>query len=627
MWNYNNLLPTLMMLLVIYMFYITSPRLPIRSRYSFVGMMIIEIVTMGVDMTASKIDEHFKNYSLGVVYWVNILYFVLFFIRVLMYFLLTLNMLGYNVSSRKSLCISLSIIHLMFQGIVISTYWTNAMFKITDKGYVKGPYYNILYIHALFFLLVTLVMMVVGKSKSSSRRKIVVGVSVGIMILAYFIRMLFPEYLVMDMFYMISILIAYLEFENPEFYLNSKTGLFHSDSMAILIDEWNEVTKYKIVSFIIRGYSKNREAYGTAQIDKALAQISIFLKKEFKGKQCFYLRDGKFAVITRKDDVNDIIKKVKDRFESAWYAEKTEMFLDVGFAIYDSEFNKSSNFIMEALRDSLNEASVQGRGIVKISRKTMDKISRLSAVKVALEKAMDDYSVDVFFQPVVSTEDFKVVGAEALVRIYDGVIGEISPEEFIPIAEKKGNITRLGHQVFEKACNFYSKYGEKMGLKWININVSPVQFKNRNLLMDFERILSKYNINPNKICLEITEKNVIDADILKNTMEKFVEKGFRFSLDDYGSGYSNAISLLTYPLSNIKVDKEIVNSYFKNRTDLLESEVKILKGMEMTITAEGVETKEMAEKLKELGCNYLQGFYFSKPLSIEEFVERYNLKK
>ncbi|MCR5703496.1 MAG: EAL domain-containing protein [Eubacterium sp.] len=623
MWNYHNLGPSVSVLFVIFMFYVTRPRLPLRSRFSFVGIVFVEVLTMVSDYVATKFDENYVVHSETALYAVNIIYFMLFFLRIVVFYVLTLNMMGKSIKDTPMLSGVLFIIHLTMQGVAISSYWTGALFEITDQGYKAGVYYNLLYVYAYFFLAVSLMMLFYKKGRATERQRIIVTVFIIMITGAYVIRAVYPKYLVMDLFYVLSLLIVYLEFENPEFYLNSKTGLFHYDSLLMLLDEWNGATQYKILAFSIRGYRKNREVYGAMQMDKCLFAISKFLKKEFHGKYHFYLRDGRFAILLKKDSYEDMIAAIRKQFEKPWKIENTEVFLDAVFALYDSKLNEKSTTIIEALTESLEESVAQNGEVVVVNRKTLDKISRLSAVKVALEMALDDYSVVVNLQPVFKTEDFSLVGAESLVRINDAVIGRVKPEEFIPIAEMNGSIVRLGNQVFEKTCEFYGRMGEKLGLEWINVNVSPIQFKNKKLRSSFESILNKYGITPDKIRLEITEQNMVDAEMIEEAMNDFIQHGFRFSLDDYGSGYSNAVSLLHYPLSNIKIDRNIVKTHFEKPSDFLPGELKILKGMDVTITAEGVETEEMAVKLKEYGCDYLQGYYFEKPISMEEFEDKY----
>ena len=161
---------------------------------------------------------------------------------------------------------------------------------------------------------------------------------------------------------------------------------------------------------------------------------------------------------------------------------------------------------------------------------------------------------------------------------------------------------------------------EKIGIKWINVNLSPVQFMSRDIPSTFSEILQEYGVDESMIHLEITEQSMIDFSLLRDQITGLHKNGFEFSLDDYGSGYSNLSRVRQYPFTNIKIDMEVVHNYCQDRDPLLPALVQGFKEMNLSITAEGIETREMAEILKGIGCDYLQGYYFSRPVPMSEFL-------
>ena len=195
-------------------------------------------------------------------------------------------------------------------------------------------------------------------------------------------------------------------------------------------------------------------------------------------------------------------------------------------------------------------------------------------------------------------------------------------------AEKTGLINRLGEQMLEKVCDFMnSRSLEEMGLSWINVNLSPLQFLKRDLSKRFTSIIEKYQVDPEKIHLEITEEAMIDYALLKKQVFDIKNAGFEFVLDDFGAGYSNVTRLNKYPFVNIKFDMQVVWEYFKTKKNILPGLIKVFKNSGFSVTAEGIENKEMAEEMRDLGCDYLQGFYFSQPLPVEEFLGKYGSTK
>ena len=231
-----------------------------------------------------------------------------------------------------------------------------------------------------------------------------------------------------------------------------------------------------------------------------------------------------------------------------------------------------------------------------------------------------------FLQPLVDSRTRKVVSAEALARIRDEEGELLSPAVFIPIAEHNGQINRLGEQVLEKTCRFIQEEDmERLGLSWINVNLSPIQCMRRNLSQELAQILQRYQVEADRVHLEITEESMIDLSQLQRQIQALQEEGFQFALDDYGSGYSNLVNVKRVFFVNIKLDMELVRDYFAHRDALLPAVVQAFKAMDYSITAEGIESAEMADALTEIGCDYLQGYYFSRPLPMKEFVGKYGV--
>ena len=245
-------------------------------------------------------------------------------------------------------------------------------------------------------------------------------------------------------------------------------------------------------------------------------------------------------------------------------------------------------------------------------------------VKRALEHAIETDQVEIYLQPLIESVSGSMIGAEVLARITNEEGRVLSPALFIPIAEQNGQINRLGAQVFEKACRFISEGNlDKTGLSWLNVNLSPIQCMKKDISSEFSEILNKYKVRADQIHLEITEASMIDLSLLQKQITTLKTNGFQFALDDYGSGYSNLTRVKHYPFINIKLDMEVVWDYFREKDVLLPAIVQAFKQLHLSITAEGIETKEMAEAMKDIGCDFLQGYYFSKPLPIPEFVEKY----
>jgi len=210
-----------------------------------------------------------------------------------------------------------------------------------------------------------------------------------------------------------------------------------------------------------------------------------------------------------------------------------------------------------------------------------------------------------------------------LVRLRDKKYGYVSPDLFIPAAEKNGAIYQIGEFVFEEVCKFLkSPEFLELGLDCIEINLSVAQCMQPDLAKHLIQIAKKHDVSPRLINLEITETAVENSrEVMLNNLKELEAAGFRLSLDDYGIGYSNIQRIATLPLDIVKLDKTFVDRVQQdNMQIILSNTIRMLKDLNLQIVVEGVETAEQLEYISGLHCDYIQGFYFSRPLPKKEFT-------
>ena len=248
----------------------------------------------------------------------------------------------------------------------------------------------------------------------------------------------------------------------------------------------------------------------------------------------------------------------------------------------------------------------------------------INNMREILTRAIENRSFEVYYQPIYSIWDKKFISAEALLRLDDDVYGSISPAAFIPEAERRGLILPIGDFVLDEVHRFASENGlEELGLSYIEINLSVAQCLERDLPEKLSNLRNKYNVGPEKVNLEITETSYNDiGKIMDDNLRILSEQGYSFSLDDYGVGYSNIQRVSKLPLKIVKIDKSLVdNMNTTNGKSIMNNTVRMMKDIKKELVIEGVETKEDFEELRNMGCDFIQGFYFSKPLPGKEFLE------
>ena len=627
MWNYSYVGPSLLVTLVFLAYYFTVPRLRIRCNRTFLLLVVTDLAVLAADVVSSLADEAYASLPRGLLWFWNGLFFVLFLLRAYLFYLMTLDALGFRRQPNPAKRLLGAAVLVVSELFVLSSPFTGAVFYIDDLGYHRGAFYDIIYYCFLFYILLTCFTVFRHRSQVS-RYELVSTVAFNAILLAgIVIRFLFPRYLVMGMFCQLAIIVIFLSFENPQIYLSGRNGVFNTNGLRAVLEETIPRRPYRLLALAVKNYTEMRGIYGGEQLDRGMVLVGNYLKTAFPRQQVFYLRSGWFVVLgDGKMDTAAARQTILERFRSSWSSKNVELYLEVSFAAVSSGSgitvaDKLLNHLLVSLEQAAQPDFETG-AVIELDN--LRKMERELDIKRSLERSLEREEVEIYLQPLIEGRSRTLAGAEVLCRIRDSAGNVVPPALFIPLAEKSGHINLLGEQVFEQACRFVRDHDlEAMGLRWLNVNLSPVQCMRTDLSRRYTAILERYAVPPERIHLEITEQSVSDNSMVEQQIEELKARGFLFSLDDYGSGYSNLTRVKRYPFFNIKLDMEVVWDYFRDRDELLPSLVRAFKDMDYSVTAEGIETSAMADVMVDIGCDFLQGYYFAQPLPIDRFVEKY----
>jgi diguanylate cyclase (GGDEF)-like protein len=264
---------------------------------------------------------------------------------------------------------------------------------------------------------------------------------------------------------------------------------------------------------------------------------------------------------------------------------------------------------------ALYEAKNQGRNrAVSFSAEMALRVEHRRAIEVELRNALEAKQLRLHYQPIISCRTGAIVGVEALLRWSHPVHGEMSPAEFIPIAENSGLLPALGEWVLDQAMKDAKRWPDLE----IAVNLSPAQFRHIDLRPTLRELVAKHGVDPSRFVLEITENVLMEAtDHTNSILESIRAMGFKTALDDFGTRYSSLAYLCKFKFDKIKIDRSFVGrmSVDDISRTIVESVVKLGRGLGMDIVAEGVETELEAAMMTNFGCTELQGFYFSKALA------------
>ena len=626
MWKYSYMLTSALVLIVFIFFYMIRPRLNIKMSRAFLALLIVESIGIVFGVLSSLANDNYAIFTPHSLSLLNSVYYILFLARVYLFFLLTTDILRYDHSSKLKkrlmlLPLAVSCVIVMF------SFWWGLVFRIDENGYHTGPLYFVLIVCSILYTVISLVLINKhSKNISKFERNGTVIYNI-VLIVGSILQFIFPRVLIMDVISVVAIIIIYLYFQNPELYMSDRGKAFNAKAFRAVVDENINNKTFRMLGFALRNYNDERGVYSGDQMDKVIALITDFIHQKYPQYMVFYLRSGRFVIFDPEAlNLYRLRDDLYERFQHPWYTDDATIYLDISFVKISAESNITST---DRLIDNITLAFEKAAkstvaGTVMIDLDNTQEIEHQVYIKRSLENAVDNDTVEVFLQPLIDSKTRKPIGAEALARIRDEDGKLISPGLFIPIAEQNGQINEIGEQVFVKTCKFINSGAfDKLGFSWINVNLSPVQCMRRDLSDRFKAILEEYNVPVQNVHLEITEQYMEDFSELSRQVNNLKNVGFVFALDDYGSGYSNLTRVKKYPFFNIKLDMEIVWDYYKERDPLIYSLVQAFKQMGYTITAEGIETEEMADLMTSIGCDYLQGYYFSKPLTVEEFVKKY----
>ena len=341
------------------------------------------------------------------------------------------------------------------------------------------------------------------------------------------------------------------------------------------------------------------------------------------------LGGDEFVIILYGIDSEDIVATIASRIITVLtppFSCEGHQFVvtpSIGIALYPEDGQNGEQLLMNA-DSAMYRAKFSGRNNYKFYSETMrtKSLHRLD-LENEIRKAIDDEQFELYYQPKVDAETWELVGAEALLRWFHPVRGEIGPVDFIPVAEETGLIVPIGQWVLREACKQVKVWSTSpTGAVPVSVNISPHQFHADSLYEDVLGAASDADIDPRLLELEITESVLLqDLDNTLIALQRLKDAGVSLSVDDFGTGYSSLSYLKRFPIDTIKIDRSFVKDLDTDLDDaaICAAILAMSQQLGLNVVAEGVETEEQLAFLRRHGCNQIQGFLCSKPLSVENF--------
>ena len=515
---------------------------------------------------------------------------------------------------------------------LVNTFVPVVYYLDEQDTYNRGSAFWVLYVVAAFYVIYGVYYLYLYKKTVNIKRFLALLSVFPLMLIAVLIQM-FYENVVLEMFAnACGILFITMMIQRAEERIDSETGL---ETLSAYVSDMKRAFQnekdVKIIMINLVNYKSLQEMLGydaSVDVKKMIAAKMVELNKQYGlDANLYYINDGKYRFVIDDrhfDNVEEVARAINVFMKEKLQFNQMDLNLISCVCIARCPKDIPDVDSLMAFGNDFNTNNYTGEVLSAEEHYRKEYYDIMKDIDRIIETALTNHKFSVYYQPIYSVKEERFRSAEALLRLHDEKYGFISPDVFIAAAEKSGAIYKIGEFVLEEVCKFIaSDKFAKLGLDYIEINISVVQCMQNNMASTVLDIIRKYNVKPEQINLEITETAASFSQ--KAMMENLIalnEAGVHFSLDDFGTGYSNMKRIASLPLYLVKLDKSFTDMEGNPRVLIvLENTIQMIKAMNMEIVVEGVETENLVKQFSDLECEYIQGYYYSKPVPQDEFVK------
>lgn len=513
--------------------------------------------------------------------------------------------------------------------LIISNYWNGLIFSIDSNGiYCHGPLYMVMYYYALLYAGVLAVLTVIhGRELTAGK----VGVLWEFLLIeagCVIIQALSGTCLMTGFGISVGVTILYLTIGNPNTYTDHMTGAFDKQ----YFDKWfsEQQTKGKpihVISVTLLRLKHVNKIFGNNVGNRLLKYITETFQQTNPHVQVFRVSGKKFFLVMQTlADYEQTRDKVMNLFKKNFDINGRYIpFPAIICGIINSEKLPENTFIAYADYMTSLVKNTRETVLIQSDRKTMNGFLYEQEIEIFLNEAIEKNLFDVYYQPVYSIKTGSYVTLEALSRLWHPTMGNVPPDVFITLAERNGQILKIGLLQFRRVCRFVKENEQIMKqIQNIKYNLSPVEILEYGHVQELIDIIREYELPFSYFQFEITETVATEYSAhLYEVLDLLLDTGITLGLDDFGSGYANLNTVLKLPFSCIKMDRSLLRGLNEDPqvAFFYRSLISVLHEMDYLIVSEGVETEEEEEKLREWGVDMIQGYYFSRPVNSEEIVK------
>lgn len=395
----------------------------------------------------------------------------------------------------------------------------------------------------------------------------------------------------------------------------------------------NSIHSHAILFIDLDRFKQINDTLGNEVGDQILIEVTNRINS-IAGSSDIFARYGADEFVFSRSNIEyqkeaaNLAKDITKLFNKPFLINDTEVYVtaSIGISIFPQDgkdieklINKADKAMYFAKQNGRNQYAFYFDDLKKDSK-------RIIVLEAELRKAIQNKDFFIHYQPKIGLAKQDIIGVEALVRWNNVKLGFVSPAEFIPIAEDTGLIIPLSEVILEKVCLdiLESRSQGKIHILPVSINIASVHFQQDDFIERINSILMQYNCSPHLLELELTERTVMkDSDDIVNKLVKLKAMGFKISIDDFGTGYSSLSYLNRFPLNYLKIDKSFIQQItnLQDKQAIVETIILMAHRLHIKVVAEGVETIGQVKLLQQMGCDIIQGYYYSKPLAAKELMD------
>lgn len=627
--DYGTQLVALCVVLVVTIEFFQYRRVKLLSTELFEGFLGLSIFCIVCDIGCIYASFHPQYFSILINRIIHQFFFASLSL-IAFYVFIYIDLRGRKVKNYSTQELLLRAIPLIIA--ILGILFGDINYSVSLKGsYSYGTLVNIVYIMSVTYC----VMAIAALAYAVKNRHLVVKYDLIFCFAAWLFidiyQYLVPTASLISLAIALIVMFAYISFENSKENEDKDIHfLLSRNAFEMVIDElFGENKNFYVICFSMQNTTSLRSTYSLSTCLDCIAK-SVKSIPDFSNRNIFRISEFSFGfILFSKDELTDWSAryKVSDKALLIDDSSIQPTYFVSAVECPTSADNAESLFSLISFCQSHYEAQ-NDHSVLIVDKEIADKRNYILSVERLIQRAVDEDGFYVVYQPIINTKTNRCESAEALVRLKDSKsFGFISPEVFIPVAERRGLISKIGDQVFSKVCQFIKDNEvEKLGLKYIEVNLSGIQIADPSIPFRLHRTVKSYGLDPKMINLEVTETALVrSGKVALDNIEKLKSFGYKISMDDFGTGYSNLSQVAAFKYDLVKMDKSLIWPAFEPNNEqartIMIACIKMFHTLGISIVAEGVETAEQAEVLATNGVEFLQGYHYSKPIKDDKFLE------